>query len=266
MRRHHLRMTDTLLFADEPPAFEVVDGRADSELVLLCDHASNRIPRSLGTLGLPEHELARHIAWDVGAAGLGRALARRLGAWLCLQSYSRLVIDANRRLDRPDSIPTRSEDTTIPGNESLSAGAAAARAREIFEPYHATIRAELDRRAAAGLRAVLVFVHSFTPVYRGTARAWHAGVLYHDDSRLALPMLHALRQEPGLVVGDNEPYAVTDVSDYGIVEHAEKRGLLHVELEVRQDLIATATGQEEWAERLARLLVSSVARVLGSAP
>jgi predicted N-formylglutamate amidohydrolase len=252
-----------LLDVDEPPAFEVVEGGGGSELVLLCDHASNRIPRSLGTLGLSKQELARHIAWDIGAAGLARALSHRLGAWLCLQGYSRLVIDCNRRLDRPESIPASSEDTRIPGNETLSPEAATLRAAEIFEPYHARIREELDRRRAERRRAVLVLVHSFTPVFRGTSRPWHAGVLHHADSRLALHVLRRLRAEPGLVVGDNEPYAVTAHSDYGIVEHAEKRELLHVELEVRQDLIETPGGQEAWAERLARVLVAAVAEVDG---
>jgi predicted N-formylglutamate amidohydrolase len=255
-----------LLGSDEPPAFEVVAGDGSSDFVLLCDHASNRIPRSLAALGLPDAELARHIAWDIGAAGLARALARRLGGWLCLQSYSRLVIDCNRPLDRPDSIPTRSEDTDIPGNRALDPDASARRAFEIFEPYHACIREELDRRSAERKRAVVVFVHTFTPVFRSVPRAWHAGVLHHRDSRLALPLLGALRDEPGLVVGDNEPYAASALTDYGIVEHAEKRGLLHVELEVRQDLLATPAEQEAWAERLARLLGSSVARVLRSAP
>jgi predicted N-formylglutamate amidohydrolase len=257
-----------LLARDEPPPFEVVNGDETSEFVLLCDHASNRIPRALAKLGLPDDELERHIAWDLGAAGLARALARRLRAWVCLQGYSRLVIDCNRRLDRPDSIPTRSEDTEIPGNAGLDAADAARRAQEIFEPYHARIREELDRREAEDRPTIVVFVHTFTPVFRSVGRAWHAGVLHHRDPRLALPLLRALREDPELVVGDNEPYAASALTDYGIVEHGEKRGLLHVELEVRQDLLATPADQDVWAERLARLLASAVAdaRVLRSAP
>jgi predicted N-formylglutamate amidohydrolase len=243
-----------LLASDEPAPFEAIEGQTASPFVLLCDHASARIPRALAALGLPPHELERHIAWDIGAAGLARELARALGATLILQGYSRLVIDCNRPLGHRDSIVVRSEDTEIPGNLALSAAEARERAERIFEPYHARIRAELDARAARRQPTVLAFVHSFTPVYRGVSRAWHAGVLYHQDTRLARPMLDALRREPGLVVGDNEPYAASPLSDYGLVEHGERRGLPHVELEVRQDLIGDVAGQRAWAERLARLL------------
>jgi len=248
-----------LLAPDDPAPFEVVEATAGSRYVITCDHASRRIPRALGSLGLPEHELERHIAWDIGVAELGRELARLLDATLILQGYSRLVIDCNRALDRPDSIATKSEDTTIPGNLDLAPAEARARAAEIFEPYHARIRRELDERKARA--TTLVLLHSFTPVYRAVARAWHAGVLHLADTRLSSPVLHALRAEPGLVVGDNEPYAASELTDYAIVEHATKRGLLHVELEVRQDLILHAKGASEWAERLARVLRAAEAEI-----
>ena len=251
-----------LLAEDEPKAFEVARENARSPYLVLCDHASRRIPRSLGTLGLPVSELERHIAWDLGAAGLARRLADKLDAWLILQNYSRLVIDCNRRLDRPDSIAEQSEDTAVPGNVGLSSDERRARADEIFEPYHARIRAELDRRASARPAPIVLFVHSFTPVYRGVARPWQAGVLHHRDTRLALPLLRALEREPGLTVGDNQPYAANALSDYGIVEHAEARGFAPLELEVRQDLLADADGQDEWAERFARL-ISAATRELG---
>ncbi len=253
---------EPLLGDGEPPAFEVVDGGARSPFVVSCDHASARIPQKLGKLGLPDSELERHIAWDIGAAGLARKLATMLDAWLVLQNYSRLVIDCNRRLERPDSIAVKSEDTEIPGNLALAPGDAARRAREIFEPYHARIRHELDARAAAGRASILLFVHTFTPVFRGVSRSLHAGVLYHRDTRLALPLLTALRRESGLEIGDNQPYAATALTDYGIIVHAEERGLPPVELEVRQDLVSDEEGQSAWAERLARLL-GSAARELG---
>jgi predicted N-formylglutamate amidohydrolase len=243
-----------LLADDEPPPFEVVHGSSSSPFVLICDHASARIPRALGSLGLPEHELERHIAWDIGAAALARELAAALDGWLILQNYSRLVIDCNRTLGHPASIATHSEDSEIPGNLAVSPEQATERAARLFEPYHARIREELDRRATSRQRSVLVFVHSFTPVFRGVSRPWHAGVLYHEDTRLALPLLLALRREPGLIVGDNEPYAASPVGDYGLVEHGERRGLPYVELEVRQDLLGDAAAQQAWAERLARLL------------
>jgi predicted N-formylglutamate amidohydrolase len=247
----------SLLAPDEPEPFEVVEGSLASPYVLLCDHASARIPRALAALGLPAHELERHIAWDIGAAGLARRLASKLDAWLILQGYSRLVIDCNRTLGHEQSIATRSEDTDIPANFGISPTEARERATAIFEPYHARIRAELDARAARRQRSVLVFVHSFTPVFRGVRRPWHAGVLYHEDKRLALPLLAALRREPELTVGDNEPYAASPHSDYALVEYGERRRLPHVELEVRQDLLSSGSDQEAWAERLARLLEES---------
>jgi predicted N-formylglutamate amidohydrolase len=224
---------------------------------LRCDHASRRLPRALGSLGLPAHELSRHIAWDIGAAELGRKLARRLDACLILQNYSRLVIDCNRPRMSADSIVVRSEDTVIPGNQGISAEHARLRAEQIFEPYHACIRRELDAREADGCASVLIFLHSFTPIFRGVRRAWQAGVLYHADTRLAHRLLSGLRREVGLTVGDNQPYAAGPLTDYGLVEHGERRRLPHVELEVRQDLLADERGQEEWALRLARLLTES---------
>jgi predicted N-formylglutamate amidohydrolase len=251
-----------LLAGDEPPPFALHGEGARSPYVIACDHASRRIPRALGSLGVPEPELERHIAWDIGVAELGRRLGEKLDAWLILQNYSRLVIDCNRRPDRPDSIPERSEDTPIPGNGGLSNAERSRRAREIFEPYHARIERELDERAARSAPVVLIFLHTFTPVFRGVPRVWHAGVLYHRDARLAHPLLAALRRDSGFEIGDNQPYAATALTDYGLVEHAERRGLLHVELEVRQDLVSDVEGQAAWAERLARL-VSSATRELG---
>jgi len=244
-----------LLAPDESPPFDVVPGTPASRFVITCDHAGRRIPRALGSLGLPTSELERHIAWDLGVEALGRRLARALDATLVVQRYSRLVVDCNRRPTRPDSMPKTSEDTAIPGNAEVSPEAREQRIQEIFEPYHARIRAELDARRANGQPTTLILLHSFTPVYRAVGRPWHAGVLYLNDSRLALRVLTSLRAEPGLVVGENEPYAASDLTDYGIVEHGEARGLPHVELEVRQDLIADERGVEAWSERLTRVLL-----------
>ena len=243
-----------LLAPDEPSPFTIINADAASPWVITCDHAGRRIPRALGSLGVCETEQARHIGWDIGAAAVTRGLARRLDAWAILQTYSRLVIDCNRRPGVPSSIPERSENTDIPGNIGLDEAAAAARRREIFEPYHAQITNLLDARAEAGRPVLLLAMHSFTPVYDSVARPMHAGVLYNRDPRLSLALLALLREEPGLVVGDNAPYQVSDETDYGIPVHAEPRGIPHIELEVRQDLIADETGQAEWIDRLARLL------------
>ena len=249
-----LTVTAPLLDPDEPPACVTLGRPNDSPFLLLCDHAGHRLPRRLGTLGVSDSERQRHIAWDIGAAGVVRDMAERLDAFAILQSYSRLAIDCNRSPAVESSIVTISEDTAIPGNLNLSQADRAQRVAEIFTPYHDRIAAELDRRQAAGIATVIVAMHSFTPVYRGVARPWHVGLLYNRDDRLARPMMALLRGEAGLVVGDNEPYAVSDESDYTIPVHGERRGLPHGEIEIRQDLIADAVGQSVWAERIARLL------------
>ncbi len=238
----------------DPPPFEVLGSNANSSWVLVCDHGGRAIPRVLGSLGVAESELGRHIAWDIGAAAVTRLLAAHLDAWAIVGGYSRLVIDLNRPPESPQSILARSEATDIPGNVGVTAIQAEARRREFFDPYHRRITAELDRRRDAGLATILVAVHSFTPVFLGAARDWHAGVLYHREPRLARLLLELLRAEGDLVVGDNEPYAVSDATDYTVVTHGERRGLIHVELEMRQDLISDVTGQAAWAGRLARVL------------
>ncbi|MES1187138.1 MAG: N-formylglutamate amidohydrolase [Myxococcales bacterium] len=243
-----------LLGEYDPAPFRVLQGSAASPYIIVCDHAGRSVPRALGSLGLSEADLGRHIAWDLGAAALARRLGTELGAWVILQEYSRLVIDCNRPLDSPDSIVQHSEDTVVPGNLAISPEQAEARAHCIFGPYHARISRELTERATRGQASILIFLHTFTPTFRGVARPWHAGVLRHKDGRVATPLLRALRAEPDLVVGDNEPYAASEQTDYGLIEHGERRGLPHVELEVRQDLLADAQGQEAWALRLARLL------------
>jgi predicted N-formylglutamate amidohydrolase len=258
--------SEALLRADDPPVFEVARSGGESPYVLICDHAGRALPRALGTLGVDAAERMRHIAWDIGAGGVARELSERLDAFLILATYSRLAIDLNRPPGSPTSIVTISEHTAIPGNEGLSHQSAEQRRRELFDPYHDRIAAELDRRARDGRVSVLVSVHSFTPSFKGEARAWHAGVLYQRDARLGRVVLGQLRAEPQLHVGDNQPYAVSDATDYSIVTHGEKRGLAHVELEIRQDLIASASGQRTWAERLAHVLTSSAALAVCSEP
>ena len=244
----------TLLGADDPAPFQVYRGHGGSPFVLIADHAGQAIPARLGDLGLSQAERDRHIGWDIGIAGLTERLSEKLDAFAILQVYSRLVIDCNRPLDAAGSIVSISDGTVVPGNQSVDEDGKVARALEIFAPYHARITQELDQRSARSGMPVLVAMHSFTPEFGGVSRPWHAGVLYHRDARLAHALLAALRAEPGLVVGDNEPYAISDGSDYAIPVHGEQRGLLHVELEIRQDLIEDARGQAVWAERLARIL------------
>jgi predicted N-formylglutamate amidohydrolase len=240
--------------ADVPPVLEE-NAAGRSPFLLTCDHYGRLIPRTLGDLGLPASEMERHIAWDIGIAGLAEQLAKALDAHLVAQRYSRLVIDCNRPPQAPSSIPLISEATTIPGNDGLIREAAQERRQLIFEPYHRRITEVIDRRLREGMPTVLVSLHSFTPVYAGIARPWHIGTLYQRDTRLPPLLLKLLRAEADLVVGDNEPYAVSDATDYTIPVHGEARGLMNTGIEIRQDLIADGSGQTQWAERLARIFV-----------
>jgi predicted N-formylglutamate amidohydrolase len=243
-----------LLGAEEvPPVFEAgADGA--SPFLFTADHYGRLTPRALGDLGVAASDWERHIAWDIGIAAVTTALSQALGAHMIAQVYSRLVIDCNRPPGVASSIPVISEATRIPGNEGLSAADKEARRAEIFQPYHDRLAAILDERARNKRPTILVAMHSFTPSYAGIARPWHIGTLYNRDNRLATALRMALRDEGDLVVGDNQPYAASDATDYCIPVHAEPRGLIHCGIEIRQDLIADAAGQRAWAERMERVL------------
>jgi predicted N-formylglutamate amidohydrolase len=227
--------------------------------VLLCEHASNRIPEAYAGLGLGPRDLGRHIAWDIGAADLARGLSRRLDAPLVLSGYSRLLIDCNRPPGAPTSIPARSEDTDIPGNLGLDAGERARREAAYFAPFQAAVARLLDRRAAARRRTVVVGVHSFTPVFLGVARPWLAGVLYAGAERFGRALVERLGAELGpTAVGDNEPYRIEpEEHDYTVPVHGDARRLDAALLEVRQDLIASAAEADAWAARLAPILADA---------
>lgn len=242
----------SLLRSQDPPAVTVRDFGRSRPAVVISDHASNAVPQALGSLGVSEAVLARHVAWDIGAGPLAEALAWRLRLPCVLAGYSRLVVDCNRDPASPASMLPLSDGDRIPGNEAVSPDDRAARIAEIFEPYHAAVTATL---AAAGHAwPALIAVHSFTPVMQGRARPWHCGVLWNEDSRLPLAVLAALRAEPGLVVGDNEPYSGRDPSDYTVSRHAAASGRPHICLEIRQDLLQDSRGVEAWAARLERVL------------
>jgi predicted N-formylglutamate amidohydrolase len=252
-----------LLAADEPPPFleQNVEGR--SNFIIAVDHAGARIPRRLDNLGIPASELKRHIAWDIGALAVARQVAAALDAPLVAQNYSRLVIDCNRDPLVASSIPTKSEATEIPGNIGLSEDEICARRAEIFEPYHDRLRALLEARRAAGRPTILVSQHSMTDTYHGVRREMHGAVLYNRDRRFAGLVLDALRREPNLIIADNEPYFVSDETDYTIPRHGEARGLPHVEIEIRQDLVSEAAGQSEWARRITAALKAAEQALLG---
>jgi predicted N-formylglutamate amidohydrolase len=246
------------LGAEDPPPFELVNAAGRAPMLLVCDHASRRVPARLGGLGLSERELSRHIGWDIGAAAVARGLSLALDAPLVLAGYSRLVIDLNRAPEETTSIVEVVDGTIVPGNLDLTPAARAERAQALHAPYHAAVAATLDRLCRESPMPVLVSVHSFTPSLKGLARPWHLGVLWDKDPRLAVPLLDRFRAEPGVQVGDNEPYSGRAGFGYTCATHARRRGLPDVLIEIRQDLIADAAGVSRWGALVARALADAV--------
>jgi predicted N-formylglutamate amidohydrolase len=242
------------LLAGEDNPVVIVNEAGRSAILLVVEHAGRRIPKALGTLGLPASELDRHIAWDIGADGLARLLSQRLDAPLVLQRYSRLVYDCNRPPESPGAMPAISETTRIPGNENLGDDQRKARTDALYRPFHAAVARLLDARETP----VLVTVHSFTPVYKGTPRTLALGILHDEDARLADRLLDACAAQPDLDVRRNEPYGPRDGVTHTLKLHALPRGLENVMLEVRNDLVADAAGRQRMADRLAPLLVQAV--------
>ncbi len=235
-------------------AYEVVDGGGRTGLLLICDHATNRVPAELDSgLGLPAEEMGRHIAYDIGARGVTLELARLLDAPAVLTRFSRLVIDPNRGEDDPTLLMRLYDGTIIPGNRDLPPRERERRLEAYHRPYHRAIEARLDAMAADGATPALVSIHSYTPQLRGRApRPWQVGILWHHDGRIARPLIARLRAE-GLRVGDNEPYS-GELEGDTMSRHGTGRGLPHVLIEIRQDLIGTPADQRLWAGRLAPIL------------
>lgn len=239
----------SMIQAEEASSYSVVAGRADRGLILVCDHAGNAFPEGYGTLGLPEAELQRHIAYDIGAAAVTRGLAERLGVPAILTKFSRLLIDPNRGHDDPTLIMRLSDGAIIPGNRHLDAAEKQKRTDLYYRPYHTRIDQVIDQMAAGGLSPALLSIHSFTDNWKGVPRPWHVGVLWDTDDRMPKPLIEAFRAMPDLVVGDNEPYHGALEGDC-MWQHGTNRGLPHALIEIRQDLIATATGQQAWVDRI----------------
>lgn len=246
----------SLLAADEPAPFELVDPAAARPLIFVCDHAANRVPQALGTLGVAERHLEDHIGWDIGAGAVARRLIDWLDASGVLAVYSRLVIDLNRALHHAAAFPALSDGVLVPGNVNLSMPEKGLRAQALYHPYHHAVRALIERKTEPELAPVFVGIHSFTPRIFGIERPWHIGVLWDKDPRLPLALLRALRASGDIVVADNEPYSGRHPADFTIDHHAEPLGLAHVGIEIRQDLIRDEPGQERWATRLAEALGS----------
>ena len=236
----------------EELSYCVVPGRIDRGLVLLCDHAGNAMPPGYGTLGLPPEQLKRHIAYDIGAAAVTRALAAALQVPAVLTRYSRLLIDPNRGRDDPTLIMRLSDGAVVPGNRKLDAAEREVRLRLYYEPYHRAVDEVIDGFLEAGVAPVLLSIHSFTESWKLLPRPWHVGVLFGDDARLARPLLDAFYAEGDLIVGENEPYAGQLEGDC-LWQHGAQRGIASAIVEIRQDLIRDAAGQEAWSERMRRI-------------
>ena len=227
--------------------FRLFNAAGAGSFVVICDHASNTVPAELGDLGLGPADLQRHIAWDIGAAGVTELVARRFDAPAVLCGTSRLVVDCNRYPDDPTAIPEVSDGTRIPANESLPAAIRAARVQRYFDPYHAAVAEVIEAALAVGRRPVILAIHSMAPEMSGTFRPWQITVSSGPDRRLADPMLAALRRVAGITVGDNLPYAMDPAEDYSVPVHAVRRGLLHLQIEFRQDEVSSLAGIARWA-------------------
>lgn len=240
---------NALLVKSEPPPFTVINPGGTSAVVLVCDHASNLIPRSLDNLGLNAKVLNTHIAWDPGAAVVAKSASSTLDAALVLSGYSRLVIDCNRPLKSPESIPEQSAGVWIPGNQNLTLAERKQRIAELFIPYQQAIARLLERRSGP---TVLISIHSFVPELYGKKRPWQVGVSGYCDHRLARALYSALRQTDGLSVGFDQPYAIEAEFDYTLPIQGSKRGLHCAMVEIRQDEIASINNAQRWAERLTK--------------
>jgi predicted N-formylglutamate amidohydrolase len=234
-------------------AYEIVGGRADQGLMVVCDHASNWMPPEYGTLGLPPSELERHIAYDIGAAGVTRHIASHFDCPAVLSRFSRLLIDPNRGADDPTLVMRLSDGAIVPGNRHLDAAERERRMARFYRPYHRAIERVIDAAVATDVPPAIVSIHSFTERWKGKPRPWHAAVLWDRDARLAGPLLRLLARDPTLVIGDNEPYHGRLEGDC-MWQHGTLRGLAHAIIEVRQDLIGAAAGEAEWGQRIAAVL------------
>ncbi len=245
----------------ESEAFEALNSGAQSNVLILCDHASNRVPSAVngGSLGISEADMNRHIAYDIGARATALLVAKALGAPMLASRFSRLVIDPNRGEDDPTILMKIYDHTIIEGNRHADAAEKQRRIEAYHRPYHAAIEAALAKVTARGETPVLISIHSYTPQLNGRPkRPWHVGVLWDKDPRIPVPLMEKLRQTPGIVVGDNEPYS-GELRGDTMYFHATRHGHPHVLIEVRQDLIDTPEGQAKWAGILAKPLAEIIA-------
>lgn len=246
--------------AQDGPFFEVRPAKEPScPLIFLCDHASNHIPERYNDLGLAEEQLQRHIAYDLGAAGITRVLTDYFGATSVLSRFSRLLIDPNRGEDDPTLIMRIADGAVVPGNRAVNHVERELRLNTFYRPYHNAVSDTIDVISQRSLTPVLISLHSFTESWKGMPRPWQIGILWDKDPRIAQPLLDCLRQDKELVVGDNKPYSGELAGDT-MWRHGTGRGLPHALIEVRQDLIKDETGQTMWGERIAHALEIALQR------
>lgn len=249
-------MTDeiSVLGPSDPPPFDILSVEPSMPVLLVCDHASSRIPARFHNLGVSAEVMKTHCALDIGAAAVTRLLSRSLGLSAVLAGYSRLVVDCNRRLDDPTAFPVSIDGFVIPGNQELTHAERQARADALYWPYHHTVRDQLGVLEGIAKAPALVAIHSFVPIRNGRHRPWDIGVLWDVDPRIPVPLIEGMRKYPSIAVGDNEPYSGKHIHDFTVDHHAEAEGLPHVSIELRQDLIDTDAGAGHWAELLASQL------------
>jgi predicted N-formylglutamate amidohydrolase len=255
---------NTYLFDDEKPGVSVLNAGGLSPYVFTCDHASNRLPRRVGDLGLPDDQMLSHIAWDPGALDVATGLSAALDAPLVFSNYSRLVVDLNRPPSSRGHIPEASAGISIPANAALPQSEREARLHGLFLPYHGAISEILEARAKRSMPTMLVAVHSFTENYPGQSRPWHIGITHRFDMGLGAEIIRLLRERTTLSIGDNQPFQIDDVDDVTIPIHAEKRGLPNALIELRQDTLTDRRGIEEATRRLSDALVLAAPKTLGA--
>jgi predicted N-formylglutamate amidohydrolase len=244
---------------DDFTPVEVLAGKPDAPALFLCDHASNGVPKAYGSLGLPPEQFARHIAWDIGAADVTRALAAEFEAPAVLSCFSRLLIDPNRGADDPTLVMRISDGALIPTNAHIDDKEIARRTERYWRPYRDAVATQLDKMTTEGPPPAIVSIHSFTPIWRGTPRPWQIGLLWDGDARLAQALMSELEAQPDLTIGDNEPYDGALEGDT-LYDLGTLQGIPHILIEVRQDLIATLAGAQAWAGRIALALKPAFAR------
>jgi len=259
-RESHPGIVHALLAPDEPGPFRVLNPLAEKPILLVCDHASHRFPKSLGDMGLDPFARRCHLAVDIGAGRVTKSLAKSLGVTAVVHNYSRLVVDCNRQLMDPSAFLEYGDGILVPGNRNLHQEDKDLRSSALYWPYHCAIDEQVQRLRKAGPSPAFISIHSFTPVLNGESRKWEMGILWDKDERLREIFLEGLREE-GYLVGDNEPYSGKAPQDFTIDHHAEEVGLPHIGIEIRQDLIDDKAGVAQIAKAMHKIIASIPDRI-----